>query len=169
MSRSIGPDLPLDLFHSLSQVDLSHHLGQVLPLVTADPDGFPHPMLLSYLEVRAIDPRTIRIVIGARSRSSRNLLDRQVASLLIIEPDRTVYVKAKATDGPYPVEGLPDFGLFVLAVGDVLEDAPQEWESGVGIAAGPIYAPIPSLDDPRIRATLDGLRGEQHMGTYPGP
>lgn len=157
MSRSIGPELAPDLLARLSQAQLSYHLGKVLPLITVDSGGFPHPMLLSSLEVRAVDPKTIRIVIGARSRSARNLLERQATTLLIIEPERTVYVKARATDGPYPVTGLPDFGLFVLTVEDVLEDASQEWEGGMRITAGATYAPAPSLDEPWARATLDAL------------
>ncbi|MFQ5899380.1 MAG: pyridoxamine 5'-phosphate oxidase family protein [Candidatus Methylomirabilia bacterium] len=157
MSRSLGAELPSDLLARLSQADLPHHLATVLPLITVDPGGFPHPMLLSSLEVRAVDPETIRTVIGARSRSARNLLERPAATLLIIEPDRTVYVKARATDGPYPVTGLPDVGLFVLSVEDVLEDAPQEWEGGMRITGAATYAPAPSLDEPRARATLDAL------------
>ncbi len=168
MSRSIGPKLPPELLTRLSQAELPHDLGKVLPLITVDSGGFPHPMLLSSLEVRAVDPRTIRIVIGARSRSARNLLERQAATLLIIEPERTVYVKARATDGPYPVTGLPDFGLFVLTVEDVLEDAAQEWEGGMRITAGASYAPAPSLDEPWARATLDALSHDP-ADKRPGP
>ncbi len=157
MSRSLGPELPPDLVARLSQADLSHHLGKALPLITVDAAGRPHPMLLSYLEVRAVDPKTIRIVIGARSRSAKNLLERQPATLLIVEPERTVYVKARATDGPYPVAGLPDSGLFVLTVEEALEDAPAEWEGGMRITGGLTYAPVPSLDEPWAKATLEAL------------
>ena len=157
MSRSLGSELPFDLLARLSQAELRRYLGSVLPLVTVDGKGFPHPMLLSSLEVRATDPKTIRIVIGIRSRSARNLLERQAATLLIIEPERTVYVKARAIDGPYAVSDLTDFGLFVLSVEEVLEDAPADWESGMGITAGVTYGPAPSLDEPRVRATLDAL------------
>jgi hypothetical protein len=168
LSRSIGPGLPLDLLARLSQAQLSRHLGKVLPLITVDSGSFPHPMLLSSLEVRAVDPRTIRTVIGARSRSARNLLERQVATLLIIEPERTVYVKARATDGPYPVMGLQDFGLFVLTVEDVLEDAPQEWEGGMRITGEATYGPAPSLDGPQAKATLNALSHDR-PDKRPGP
>lgn len=160
MSHSLGPELSPDLFIRLSQADLPRNLGKALPLITMDVGGFPHPMLLSSLEVRATDPKTIRIVIGARSRSARNLLERQTATLLIVEPERTVYVKARATDGPHPVSGLLDFGLFVLTVEEVLEDAPAEWETGMRITGGMTYAPVPSLDEPWAKATLKALTGE---------
>jgi len=114
-------------------------------------------MLLSYLEVRAVDRKSMRIVIGARSRSARNLRERQAATLLIVEPERTVYVKARATGGPDPVSGLPDFGLFTLTVEDVLEDAPAEGEGGMRITGGMTYAPLPSLNEAWAKATLEAL------------
>ena len=157
MSRSLGPELPPDLTDRLSQAKLSHHLGKALPLITVDAAGRPHPMLLSSLEVRAVDPKTVRVVIGARSRSARNLLERQAATLLIVEPERTVYVKTRASAGPYPVTGLPDSGLFVLTVEEVLEDAAAEWEGGMRITGGVTYAPVPSLDAPWAKATLQAL------------
>ncbi|MBI4591314.1 MAG: pyridoxamine 5'-phosphate oxidase family protein [Candidatus Rokubacteria bacterium] len=157
MSRSLGPSLPPDLLARLSQSDLPSHLGKAIPLITVDREGRPHPMLLSYLEVRAADPRTIRIVIGARSRSCRNLLERQTATLLVVEPDLTVYIKARASEGPFPVPDLADFALVVLTVEDVLEDAPGDWEGTTRITGDIRYAPVPSLDAPWARATLEAL------------
>lgn len=159
MSRSLGSSLPAELLARLSQRELALHLGKALPLITLDAEGRPHPMLLSYLEVRAHDPRTIRIVIGAGSRSARNLAERRVATLLVVEPEQTVYVKLRAQDGPVPVADLPESGLFVLAVEDVLEDAPADWEGGLRISGGLRYAPAPSLDTPRARSTLKALTG----------
>ena len=157
MPRSLGPSLSADLLARLSQADLLSHLGKAIPLITLDAEGPPHPMLVSYLEVRAEDPRTLRIVLGARSRSARNLTERRAATLLLVEPEQTVYVKARVQRGPTPVDDLPDFALFVLAVEDVLEDAPAEWEGGLRITGGLRYAPAPSLDEPRAQATLRAL------------
>jgi hypothetical protein len=157
VSRSLGPSLPADLLARLSQAELVSHLGKAIPLITLDAEGRPHPMLLSYLEVRASEPRIIRIVIGASTRSARNLSERRVATLLLVEPEQTVYVKARAQPEPAPVEDLPDCGLFVLEVEEVLEDAPAEWEGGLRITGGLRYAPAPSLDEPWARATLKAL------------
>lgn len=157
MSESLGASLPPDLLGRLGQADLASHLGKALPLITVDAAGRPHPMLLSYLEVRAHDPRTIAVVINARSRSARNLLEREVATLLLVEADRTIYVKCRARAGPDPLEGFPDFGRFVLGVEDVLEDAPGAWEGGLRITGGIHYAPAPPLDAPWVRATLRAL------------
>jgi hypothetical protein len=159
VSRSLGSSLPAELLARLSQADLAAHLGKAIALITLDAEGRPHPMLLSHLEVRAADPRTIRIVIGRGSRSARNLAERRVATLLLVEPEQTVYVKARTRTGPAPVEDLPDSGLFALAVEDVLEDAPAEWESGRRSTGGLRYAPAPSLDERWARAILKALTG----------
>lgn len=157
MSRSLGNALPPDLLARLSQADLARHLGRVLPLMTVDGEGRPHPMLLSALEVRSSTPETIRIVIGANSQSARNLLERQAATLLLVEPERAVYVKARATDGPRALSQFPNLVLFTLRVEEVLEDSPAEWEGAMRITAPLCYAPVPALDAPRTRATLEAL------------
>jgi len=157
MARSLGPRLSPALVERFSQRDLERRLGVALPLVTVDGDGRPHPMLLSYLEVRAYDSGTVGLVIQARSASARNLVERAVASLLILEPDAIVYVKMRLVDGPLDVAGADALGYFLLEVEDVLEDAPADWEGGVRITGPVRYTPLPALDDAWARATLAAL------------
>jgi hypothetical protein len=159
MSRLVGPALSAALVERLSQRNLERRLGIGLPFVTQDAEGRPHPMLVSYLEVRAYDARTLGLVIQARSSSARNLADRGVGTLSIIEPDAVVYIKIRGLDGPLPVAGAPDLGLgfFLLEVEQVLEDRAADWEIGTRIT-GPIrYEPSPSLAEPWARATLAAL------------
>jgi hypothetical protein len=159
MTRSLGGALTPALVERFSQRDLARHLGTALPLVTVDADGRPHPMLLSYLELRAYDTGTVGLVIGARTRSVGNLVERGTATLLAVEPDTTVYVKLRTVDGPLPVSGSDEYGLgyFLLAVEEVLEDAPADWEGGMRITSALRYAPAPTLDEPWARATLAAL------------
>jgi hypothetical protein len=159
MTRSLGAALTPALVDRLSQGDLRQHLGKALPFVTVDADGRPHPMLLSYLEVRAYDTGTIGLVIGAGTRSARNLSQRGAGTLLVVEPDVTVYVKMRTVDGPLPVagSGAHDLGYFLLAVEEVLEDAAADWEGGMRISGAIRYAPAPSLEEPWARATLAAL------------
>ena len=158
MSRSLGAVLPASLVDRLSQREIGRHLGIGLPFVTIDQAGRPHAMVLSYLEVRAHSPSTLGIVIQARSTSARNLAARGAGTLLIVEPDAVVYVKARAVDGPLEV-GDDAFGLgyFLLAVEDVLEDTAGVWEGGVRITSAIEYRPLPPLDAPWVRATLTAL------------
>ncbi len=159
MTRSLGPALPPALVERFSQRDLRERLGLVLPFVTVDAEGRPHPMLVSYVEVRAHDARTLGLVIGARSRSARNLVERGTGTLIVVEPDAVVYVKTRAVDGPLPVEGGGELGLgyFLLEVEETLEDAAADWEGGMRITQPTRYAPAPTLEEPWARATLAAL------------
>ena len=155
MSSSLGSALPPAILARLSQADLAARLGRGLPLVTLAADGIPHPMLTSYLEWLAVDAQTLRLAIAAGSRSARNLEERRVATLLLIEPALTVYVKCRAEAGPLR---LGDLARFTLRVEDVLEDAPAEGEGAVRITAGISYAPAPALEEAWARAVLGVLR-----------
>lgn len=155
MSRSLGAALPPALLAGLSQVDLAARLGRGLPFVTLGADGAPHPMLTSYLEWLAVDARTLRLAIAPGSRSARNLEERGVGALLVVEPALTVYVKCRAAGAPLHVAGLARFSL---AVEDVLEDAPTEAEGAVRITGGITYAPVPALEGAWARAVLAALR-----------
>lgn len=159
MTRRQGEALPPELVERLSQRDLGRRLGVALPFVTLDRDGRPHPMLLSYLEVRAYDPRSLGLVIQARSGSARNIVERHVGTLLVVEPDVIAYVKTRALDGPLPVAGGSDLdlGYFLLAVEEVLEDAAADWEAGMRITEAVQYRPAPTLEEPWARATLAAL------------
>jgi hypothetical protein len=155
MSRSLGPALPPDLQERLSQQDLPRLLGRALPLLTVDDRGRPHPMLCSYLELLAISPTAIRVAVGARSGTRRNLEARGVATLLVIEPEATIYVKCRAPGTPL-LSG--DLARFELIVEDVLEDETAEGEAGARITGGLTYAPVPALDSEWARAVLAALR-----------
>ena len=155
MATSLGSALPADLLAALSQTDLPSRLAGVLPLITLDAKGRPHPMLCSYLEVLAVDPATIRVVIVAAGRSAQNLTVRRAATLIVVDPERVVYVKCRAAGAPLTVGAL---ARFVLEVEEVLQDAADPSEGSVRITSGITYGPAPSLQDSRVRVTLDALR-----------
>src|SRR5262249_15402252 len=154
--RSLGAALPPDLLRALSQSDLAARLGRGLPLVTLDADGRPHPMLVSYAELLAVEPDAIRLAVGAGGSAARTVAEGGAATLLIIEPERRVYVKCRAA-GPPLVVASP-LARFTLRVEDVLEDAAAEWEGGARITAGIGYAPVLGVDSPQVRQTLALLR-----------
>jgi hypothetical protein len=155
MSRSLGGALPAGLRRLLSQADLGPLLGRGLPFVTLSADGSLHPMLTSYLEWLAVDARTLRLVVAGGSRSARNLEEWSVGTLLMVEPERTVYVKCRAVGAPLRVA---DLARFTLVVEDVLEDLPEEAEGDVRVVSGIRYAPPPAMEDARVRAVLVALR-----------
>ena len=152
-----GRALTPALLARLSQRDLGDRLGIALPLVTVDADGRPHPMLVSYLELRAYDAGTIGLVIHAGSTSAVNLTRRDVATLAIVEADLVAYVKLRRVDGPLPVTDDPRLVYFLLAVEELREDTATAEEACARIVAGPRYAPARALDSAWARATLAAL------------
>jgi hypothetical protein len=157
MSRLVGRALSPALVDRLSQRDLATRLGVALPLVTLDVEGRPHPMLVSYAEIRAYDAGSVGLVIHAGTGSTANLAARDVATLALVEDDVVAYIKLRRVDGPLPLEDEPRLVYFLLAVEEVREDAATAEEAGARIVAGLRYTPVPSLDTPWIRATLAAL------------
>ena len=155
MARSLGAALPARMVARFSQSDFRPLLGRALPLITLDTEGRPHPMLCSYLELLAVSPTLLRLAIAARSGSARNLQERGAATLLVIEPEHTIYVKCRASGAPLLVGEL---ARFELSVEEVSEDSAAEWEAGAGITSGLIYAPAPDLGSAEARAILAALR-----------
>jgi hypothetical protein len=155
MSRSLGSALPPELLTRFSQTDLPSLLGRGLPFVTLAADGTLHPMLCSYLEWLAVDARTLRLAIAARSRSARNLAERGVGTLLLVEPALTIYLKCRAMGAPLR---RGELARFSLAVEDVLEDSPTAEEGNARITGGITYAPAPALEEAWVRAVLAALR-----------
>jgi hypothetical protein len=153
MSRVVGEVLTPALLDRLSQANLSSRLGVALPLVTVDGEGRPHPMMVSYLELRAYDRATVGLVIQMASDSAANLAARDRATLVMIEPDLVAYVKLRRLDGPLSVAEDPRLAYFLLAVEEVREDASTAEEGGARIVGGPRYAPVPPLDSPWARLT----------------
>jgi hypothetical protein len=146
------------LLARFSQADLPALLGRALPFVTQSADGSLHPMLTSYLEWLAVDAHTLRLAIAGVSRSAGNLAERGVGTLLLVEPERTIYVKGRAGGPPLRLGAL---ARFAFTVEDVLEDAPEEAEGDARIVSGIRYAPPPALDGAWPRAVLAALREER--------
>ncbi len=157
MSRSLGSALPPELIARFAQVDLPARLGRGLPFLTLAADGTLHPMLCSYLEWLAVDARTLRLAIAGRSRSARNLEERGVGTLLVVEAGLTIYIKCRAMGPPLRREELARFDLVVE---DVLEDAPTAEEGDVRITGGITYAPVPGIEESWVKAVLAALRAE---------
>jgi hypothetical protein len=149
MTRLLGRALTPELLERFSQKALRSRLGVALPFVTVDGDGRPHPMLLSYLELRAYSPTTLGLVIQAPSHSASNLAERGTGTLLVLEPDAVVYVKTRVVDGPLPVEDADDLrlGYFLLEVEEVLQDEAADWEGAVRITSAVRYEPSPTLGE----------------------
>ena len=113
-------------------------------LATVDPFGWPHPALISYAELLALDPARLRLALHAGSRSTRHLRDSARATLVFADPFLTLYVKVEATALPElpraiaPGATPPEIEVarFELHVRDVLEDRAEGEEAGARLTGG---------------------------------
>ena len=135
MSRSLGSQLPEILVARLLSPGSTEWLGRVVVLATVDPYGWPHPALLSYAELRLLDPGRFRLALQAGSRSARHLRESGRATLVFAEPEVILYVKAEAVGLP-DVAGHSEVARFELDVRDVLEDRAEGDEAGIRLISG---------------------------------
>src|SRR5262249_28988029 len=96
VSRSLGAQLPDALPGRLMAADPAARPGEAIVLVTVDPYGRPHPALLSYAELLALDPTRIRLGLHAGTRSVTHLADSGRATLVFADAQLNLYVKADA-------------------------------------------------------------------------
>jgi len=110
--------------------------GLAVPVCTVDPDGLPHPAMLSYSELSSDDPHALRAVVHETSRTARYLRERGVMTLLFVDPGATCYVKTRATGPPAPRRGEPGLLEFTLQVVAVLADGTAAHERAAVITSG---------------------------------
>jgi hypothetical protein len=88
-----------------------------------DSDGLPHPAMLSYAELAAADPRSLRAAVHGGSNTARHLRQHGKIALLFVDPDGTYYVKATVAGPDTPHPTAPGTVVFPLTVVAVLADA----------------------------------------------
>jgi len=145
MSRSLGDRLPADLVRSLSG-DRPDLAGHAIVIATTDGAGRPHPALLAYDELLALDPGTLRLATYARSSTAENLRQRGALTLCFVEPGSAHYVKARARERTSTLRGR---AVFEATVEDVRADEPDASREGTAeILSGITFRTA----DPRHRA-----------------
>jgi hypothetical protein len=115
--------------------DVEAPLGTAIVLVTVDPLGWPHPALLSYAELLALDASRLRLALHAGSRASRHLRESGRTTLVFADAELCLYVKAEGVALP-AAGGVPELARFALVVRDVLEDRAEGEEAGAHLASG---------------------------------
>jgi hypothetical protein len=136
MSRELGNALPGALLSLLEGSDLSARLGRAILAATVDAAGWPHPALLSYGEVVAVDARRLRLATYANSRTAENLRRSGRLTLCLIEAGLACYVKASARELAESPElaGLARFEAIVEQV--LVDQAREDREPGARLTRG---------------------------------
>lgn len=126
MSRTLGHELPEALRALLDGHDLPARMGKAILIATVDAAGRPHPALLSYGEVVAIDRRRLRLATYRDSRTSGNMRRAGHLTLCLVEPGMAYYVKARARELDNPMPGYPALARFEATIEEVLADQARE-------------------------------------------
>jgi hypothetical protein len=93
-----------------------------VPICTTDDEGFPHPAMLSYAELRSDGGRGLRAAIWGASRTARYLRDRRRLTLFFVDESVTCYVKARVDGAESPHPSAPGVAVFPLAIESVSLD-----------------------------------------------
>jgi hypothetical protein len=161
MAREAGNTLPDLLCELLSGRDLAGRTGEAILISTTDAGGWPHPALLSYGEMVAMDRHRLRLALDRTSRTTGNLRRNGKLTVCLIGPNMAYYIKAEAGLPQDPMDGFVHLTRFEAWVASVLVDqAREDLEPGARITGGIQYDPGRPLEEALLgwRAVVDGLR-----------
>lgn len=163
MARPLGDTLPDVLLGLLSGRDLPARMGKAILITTTDAQGWPHPALLSYGEVVAVDPRHLRLAAYRTSGTSGNLRRSGKLTLCFINEGMAYYVKTRVREEKDPMAGFPELARFAATVEVVLVDqAREDLEPGARVTGGIIFRLGGPVEEALRgwQAVVDGLRRE---------
>ena len=140
MAKLLGAELPEDLFRRLSTLDPRAQAGKAIFITTIDGEGWPHPALLSYLEVAALDRRNLRLATYTTSTTTRNMRRDGFATISFIDAGMAYYVKGKVRPLADSMRARPGICKLNLEISAVLSDqANPDLEAEAYISSGITY------------------------------
>lgn len=140
MSKPIGDKLPEDLYRRLTGADLSDCAEKAILVCTVDPQGLPHPAILSYFEVVARDMNTLRLATYSNSSTTNNMRRNGKLAIVIIDERLAYYIKGTVQELTSEMSCSPHNSKLEFRIQQVLADeANEEFEPGVYITSGITY------------------------------
>ncbi|MEW6321623.1 MAG: hypothetical protein AB1635_11125 [Acidobacteriota bacterium] len=159
MSREL-PGLPPALVERLRADRDGLDAGLGILVCSMDEAGRPHPMMLSPLEIVALDARTLRVATYADSRSTRFLDARGHVTVMFVDAGEAVYVKGAAWRLPPPA-GFPGLARFEVRAIVVLEDATDAGLEGAAVIESGIRVRRPGVEPAEAFALLQALASRE--------
>lgn len=137
MARDLGDTLPDELRGLLAGGELADREGKAFTVVTVDPEGWPHPALLSYSEVVALGVRGLALATYRGSRTSDNMRRTGKLTLCLVDAGMAYYVKGEVREVENPMAGFPELARFAMTVRAVLVDQSRDdVEPGARLTGG---------------------------------
>jgi hypothetical protein len=129
-------------------------------LCTIGEHGWPHPAMLSYFEVAAIDAQHLRLALYKDSRSCANLRERKKATLILTDERLACYIRASVQHVDAAMTSAPYNARVDLQVEAVtFDEPPPDLEPGAFITSGIMYAARAGESLERARHVLAELLG----------
>jgi hypothetical protein len=133
MSQVLGNELTAELLSRLDGRDVESHEGKIVPIVTVDEDGWPHPALLSYYEMVAKNPCTIDMALWKNSSTANNLRQTGKVTLIIIDHALNYYLKGTVSQTEAEMSGAAAVSRFRVTLEQVIEDQEPNAEITTGL------------------------------------
>ena len=147
-----------DLYRRLSGAETEARAHEVIVLCTTDAAGWPHPAMISYFELRALDRHTLRLAIYSDSRTCANLRERRKATFIVADADVVCYINGTVEAvGPTMREAPYNVRVSLRVSQVVFDTASPELESGTDVTGGITCTPRTGADLVRAHAVLAEL------------
>ncbi|MPZ77960.1 MAG: hypothetical protein GEU77_15715 [Deltaproteobacteria bacterium] len=133
MSQVLGNELTEALLNRLSGRNIEPHEGKIIPIVTVDEAGWPHPALLSYYEIVAKNARNIDMALWKDSSTANNLRKTGKVTLMISDHEVNYYLKGSVEESQAEMTGAPAVSRFRISLEQVIEDQEPNAEITTGL------------------------------------
>ena len=155
MSRFLADHLPSSLVGRLSADAAFANAQRAILLCSVDEHGWPHPAMVSSLELIALDARNIRLALHGASRSTRNLRANGRLTIVLADERGVFYLKGDVLMLAPFMAADQELATFNMRVDSVLQDDATAYEdarvtTGIDVARG-------AIDEARARTVLSEL------------
>jgi len=158
MSQLLGKALTPALLERLGGMQIEAHEGKIIPILTLDEEGWPHPALLSYYEIVAKDPTALETAVWKNSSTANNLRRAGKITLMVTDQGVNYYLKGSVRELEYEMTGAAPVSRFRITLDQVIEDQ----EANAQITTGLTYQRLTRRDPNDFSAKVFRLlRGEQ--------
>ena len=162
MSRVRTNELTEDLYRRLSGAEIESLAALAIVVCTVDADGWPHPAMLSYFEVAAVDRQNVRLAIYNDSRTCANMRGRGKTTLIVIDTNLACYIRGVAEQVVPAMAAAPFNAMLNLRVDEVtFDEPPPDLEPGAYVMSGVTYRPRSGAPLAQARAVLAELQNQQ--------
>lgn len=159
MARRRTEALPDDLRRRLSGLDADSYATHAIVVCTVAADGWPHPAMLSYFEVAAIDAHTLHLAVYTDSRTCANMRERGRATLIVVDAGLVCYIRGAVAELAPAMTSAPYNAALQMRVDHVVfDEPPPDLEPGVAVTSGITYGVRQDEALERARAVLTELR-----------